>query len=424
MDNKNTEEYALLIGLDWADEKHDLCWIETATGKTGHQVLDQTPDSIILWLNELHARYPDQKIAIALELAKGALINALLGYDFLVLYPLNPASVKTYRKTFHPSGAKDDPTDAHLILDLLCKHREKLRPWKPDDETTRKLTLMSEHRRKAVDECTRLTLQMTAHLKGYFPQAPIWLDRLNTRLSCEFLRKWSTLADLKKATPKAIRSFYYARNGRSNPTLETLIQQRTTAQELTHDAPIIETLSRTVRMQAGQILVLLEAIRQFEEIIAILFARHPDAPIFGELPGAGKNLAPRLLCVFGSDRDRHESAEAVQKYVGIAPVTERSGKSTWIHWRWHCPKYLRQAFHEFANCSIRYSEWARSYYFLQLSRGKKHHAAIRALAFKWIRIIFHCWKTKEIYQEEKYLNALKKTGCELWIKIQATHAQT
>jgi len=424
MDKLIDDQFAVLVGLDWADQKHDICWLEPESGKTGRHQLEHTPEAIVTWLNDWRTRYPGRQIALALELTKGALINALLGYDFLVLFPLNPASVKTYRTTFHPSGAKDDPTDAQLILDMLCKHRDQFRPWTPDDPLTRKLAMFCEHRRKTVDECTRLTLQITAHLKGYYPQALDWLDRLNTNLACGFLQKWPTLAAFQKASPKSVRAFYYASNGRSNPNLEVMLEQRAAARELTRDTAIIDALSLMVLTLAGQVRVLLAAIRRYDAEIESLFDAHPDAPIFAALPGAGKNLAPRLLSAFGSNRDRHESAEAVQKYVGIAPVTERSGKSTWIHWRWHCPKYVRQAFHEFAHCSIRYSPWARAYYDGQIQRGKKHHAAIRALAFKWIRIIYRCWKTRALYDENSYLQALAKSGSPLWNKLQSKPAES
>ena len=42
------------------------------------------------------------------------------------------------------------------------------------------------------------------------------------------------------------------------------------------------------------------------------------------------------------------------------------------------------------------SYWARLYYSSQRERekGKSHQSAIRALAFKWIRILYRCRKTK------------------------------
>lgn len=45
-------------------------------------------------------------------------------------------------------------------------------------------------------------------------------------------------------------------------------------------------------------------------------------------------MAPRLLVAFGERRERFPDAASFEKYVGIAPVTERSGNQSWVHWRW------------------------------------------------------------------------------------------
>jgi transposase len=84
--------------------------------------------------------------------------------------------------------------------------------------------------------------------------------------------------------------------------------------------------------------------------------------IFASLPGAGAVLAPRLLAAFGSDRDRFKSPKEVQNYSGIAPVTVQRGKKRLVRWRWACPKFIRQSFHEFAGESRKYSIWASAFY--------------------------------------------------------------
>jgi len=73
--------------------------------------------------------------------------------------------------------------------------------------------------------------------------------------------------------------------------------------------------------------------------------------------------------------------------------------------RWACPKFLRQTFHEFAAHSIPRCPWTSAFYRDKLERGMTHHAAVRALAFKWIRILFRCWKTRTPYDESTYLQA-------------------
>ena len=153
---------------------------------------------------------------------------------------------------------------------------------------------------------------------------------------------------------------------------------------------------------------LLRGIAELDGKIEEAAVVHPDFFLFESLPGAGAVLAPRLLAAFGSQRDRYDCANEVQTYSGIAPVTERSGKRKWVHFRWACPKFLRQSFHEWAGQSISQSAWARAYYQQQRARGNDHHAAVRALAFKWIRIVFRCWKDRVAYDESKYLAALTK----------------
>jgi len=154
----------------------------------------------------------------------------------------------------------------------------------------------------------------------------------------------------------------------------------------------------------------LEGIAMLDRKIAEAAEAHPDFFIFQSLPGAGAALAPRLLAALGSQRDRYGSAAEVQKYSGFAPVTEKSGKRKWVHFRWASSKFLRQSFPEWAGHSIAQSVWARAYYQRQRERGKEHHAAVRALAFKWIRIVFRCWQDRVAYDEARYLTALAKRG--------------
>jgi transposase len=152
-----------------------------------------------------------------------------------------------------------------------------------------------------------------------------------------------------------------------------------------------------VQALAAQLRVILQAITDFDQAMAQRAQSHPDFSLLAALPGAGAVFAPRLLVAFGDQREHSTSAEELQKYAGIAPVTERSGNKTWVHWRWQGPTFLRQTFVEWAAASIRHSFWARLYYQQQRAKGKSHQAAVRALAFKWIRVLFRCWQYRTPY---------------------------
>jgi Transposase IS116/IS110/IS902 family len=149
-----------------------------------------------------------------------------------------------------------------------------------------------------------------------------------------------------------------------------------------------------------------DAIRCYDQQIETLARQHPDFAIVDSLPGAGAALTPRLIAALGTQRDRYHSTSELQSYSGIAPVLASSGKQSWVHWRWACPQFVRQTFHEWAAHSIGSSAWAKSYYEQQRAKGKPRNTVIRALAFKWIRILFRCWKDRQPYREDHYQRAL------------------
>lgn len=406
------QQWAACMGLDWGDKEHSI-HLRAADGKMEHCTLEQKPDVLHEWVAQLRQRFQGQKVAIAIEQRKGAVIHALMMYDFLVLYPVNPKALARYREAFRTSGAKDDPDDSELLMDMVSKHRDKLRAWIPDTVEARKLQLLCEQRRKMVNLRVAFTNRITSLLKQYFPQALDWVGDIASIQCCDFLMTWSDLASVQRARKETLRKFYHRHNCRKSSVIDERIAQISSAVPLTNDPAIIEPLGLSVQTYATQLGSLIRAVQQFDKRIAEIFARHPDQEIFDSFPGAGDVCSPRLAAAFGTDRSRWDSSVEMQSYSGIAPVTERSGQSLWIHHRLACPKFIKQTFHEFADQSIRFSKWARAYYDQMRSRGKDHHAALRALAYKWIRILFRCWKERKSYDEQTYIDALRRRGSQL-----------
>jgi transposase len=406
-------EIAVYIGVDWGDERHSVHLQVEGSSQIEHLELEQKPDVLHEWVAQLRQRAGGRKVAIAIEQRKGAVIHALMMYDFLVLYPINPKALARYREAFRTSGAKDDPSDSELLLDLLSKHRDRLRAWIPDTVQVRKLQLLCEQRRKMVNQRVALTNRITSLLKQYFPQALDWVGEIASIQCCEFLMKWPNLAAVQRVRKSTLEKFYRSHNCRKASVIEERIAQIASARALTSDPAIVEPLGLSVQTYATQLRSLIRAIGEFDQRIADVFAQLPDHDVFESFPGAGEVCAPRLAAAFGSDRSRWDSAAQIQSHSGIAPVTERSGKALWIHHRLACPKFIKQSFHEFADQSIRFSPWARAYYDQQRGRGNDHHAALRALAFKWIRILFRCWKNRKPYDEEQYIQSLRRHGSTL-----------
>lgn len=218
---------------------------------------------------------------------------------------------------------------------------------------------------------------------------------------------------MRKVKTATLMQFYYLHGSRSEKAIERRLSFIEQAVPLTDEPALLETFSLRVQLICRELKLVVNAIKEYDRQIAQAFDAHPDREIFRNLPGAGPTFAPRLLASLGSQRERFANAAALQHYSGIAPVTKQSGGKRHVHRRYLCPKFLRQSFHEYAKESILHSRWAAAYYQQQREKGSPHNTAVRALAFKWQRIIWRCWRDRSIYREEIYEAALRKTGSAL-----------
>ena len=399
--------YDLVIGLDRSDRKADLHLIDTRTGNVQKQTVATSPEALHDWLAQLRQQQPQARVGLCLEQPAANLIVFLETYSWIRLYPI---SLQKFRETFVTSRAKDDGKDAQYLAELLLSHHPKLKPWQPDDSQTRQLQQLVLHRRAVVDQRTGLTNRLKALLKQYFPQAlDLCGEDLWRPLATAFLLKWPTLQNLKKARKPALKQFYYLQGSRSQTLIEQRLERIDKAVPLTDEIALLQSYTLRVQLLCKELQLLLKTLEQFDQQIAKVFQQHPDRPIFEALPGAGPVLAPRLLTGMGSERKRFPRSGNLQCLSGVAPVTKQSGGKCCIHRRYLCPKFLRQSFHEYAKESILHSRWAAAYYGQQRNKGCDHHTAVRALAYKWQRIIWKCWQSRTIYKEATCEAALKKT---------------
>jgi hypothetical protein len=245
-------EYAAYLGIDWAATKHDLCLLDAATGQKTQLVIKHTPEAIAEYLTSLRARYEGRQIAVGLEQSRGPLLFALLQYDFLVLFPINPTTLARYREAFSPSRAKDDPSDAEYAAELLQQHRDRLKAWRPDDEQTRTLRYLVEHRRRLIGDRTRISNRMTSLLKCYFPQVLSWFPDLRTELVGDFLLRWPTLAAVQLVKRQTLLKFFRAHHSMRSDTLEKRLTAIKQSLPLTTDRAVINSSVLLIKALAAQ----------------------------------------------------------------------------------------------------------------------------------------------------------------------------
>jgi transposase len=400
--------FAAFVGIDWADRKHDVCLQVPGAAAVEASVVEHRPKAIEDWAHKLRERFAGQRIAVCLELSHGPIVSALLEHNIFVIYPVNPSTLAKYRRAFTPSRAKDDPTDAAIALEILRCHRDKLKPLRHESPNMRALRRLVEARRDLVQDRVRITNRLTFTLKAYFPQV---LDRFRdkeTEVFAAFLERWPSLPDVQRARRETIVDFFHAHSVRRASFIDRRVGAIKSERPLTSDPAVIEPARLLVEALLPQLRAVSAGIARLDDEIAHRCQQLPDFFLFADLPGAGRVFSARLLAAFGEQRDRFTNASAFQKYTGIAPVTERSGNKHWVHWRWSCPTFLRQTFVEWVASSVPHSFWARAFYESHRAKGASHNATIRALAFKWIRILFRCWVDRTPYNESRYLAALQK----------------
>jgi Transposase len=197
------------IGIDWADRKHDVCLQIPGAPDREASVLEHRPRVIDAWARQLRERFGGRPIAVCLELAQGPIVSALLEYEFVVIFPVNPSTLATYRRAFVPSGAKDDPTDAALALELLRCHPEKLAPLRRKSDDMRALRRLVEARRDLVQDRVRVTNRLTFTLNDYFLQIVDWFRDKETEVFAAFLERWPSLQAAERARRDTIVAFFH-----------------------------------------------------------------------------------------------------------------------------------------------------------------------------------------------------------------------
>ena len=400
------ERSPLIVGIDWADSKHDLTLLDG--NRKRHLRISAESDDVAQMLEQLQAIAGGRPIAICLEKGRVRIIYQLMMREDLLLYVVDPKQAARYRQSFSSSGAKDDDRDSYYLARMLAERRADMQPIKPDDPLTRRISLLCQTRRQLVDDKTAVIQQLHSVLKMFNPLLlSLPGTRLDGELKMEVMRRWPDPRKFRKVHRKTLQKLFSRHRVGNAEQIETLIESVRSHALVTSDGALIEPLVIRVQILAKQLQTLHSGIKQLDQQIAQAMNQHPDAELFRPLPGAGAALAPRLLAAFGSDRTRYANAAELGSYSGILPVTRQSGKTKHVSRRRACPKYLKQTFHEFADCARRHSSWSRAYYDLQRSRGIGHHAAVRKLASRWQRILIRVWKTRTPYDEGRYLESMK-----------------
>lgn len=406
-----SNRFDYIIAIDRSDAKLDVCTVlNDPEADPDIEEVENSPEALAEWLERLQPLFPGLRPAVIFEQPAADLL-AFFSAREVALYPINPKILAKFREAFVSSRAKGDQLDCLMLSELLLSHSGKLSEYAPDSANCRRVAALVEERRKEVNRRVGYTNRLKSLLKKTFPQALKMLgEDLWRPCVMEFLRRWPTLQELRKADRSELVSLYNRNHCARGENIAKRLEVLEKAVAVTEDEVLLEVSRMNIRHSVKHIEVCVKAIEQYDLEIRRAISSCEDAAIYASLPGAGETLAPRLYAAMGEDRDRFESATSLQRYSGVAPVTKQSGGKRHVHRRYNRPVFVMQTFVEYAKESVTRSAWACAFWKYKKDKGMPYHCAMRELAFKWQRIIFRMWKRREAYDESRYIQQLKAKG--------------
>ena len=287
---------------------------------------------------------------------------------------------------------------------FLATFHKTLRPLRPDDPEIVTLRIACQDRLRLVEERTAKLNELRSILKVHYPAVLGVFADLDSIIMLEFLRKYPTQNQMRKLTERRFRTWlgrhHYNRPSRVDDMVACIKQP---------PLPIADHLQRAkaslIQYLAKTLIALKAEIAAREKAVTAQFDTMPEAAWVKTLPGAGTVLAPALLACIGRDKTRFATPADAQAFMGTAPVTKASGMMRSVRFRRGCWKFARRALQLFAKESRRQCAWAERFYQKQRDSGHRHHAALRALAHKWVKIILAMQRTDCPYIEAVFVDS-------------------
>jgi transposase len=403
------EQKMIYVGIDWADNHHDILITDDSAKTLDQFRIDHTCDGFALLHSHLanHQTSPSL-VLIAIETSRGLLVHELLQKGYTV-YAINPKAVNRYKDRHVLSKAKSDALDALSLGHLLRTDRHLFQPLKPLPEDYRLLDRLCSDLRKVVDEKSRVTNQVISCLKEFYPKA-LETFSLNSQIFIDFLKTFPDHGTLSACTKKAFLTFL-KKHRYPYPTKAEELWKTIQSPTLQPDRVIARSGKLRLGMLLDQLENLKEHITHYEQEIRAILENLPESNPIKSLPGVGERLAPELVATLGpNSKDGHHrfhAAEEIAKLSGCVPVVRQSGKWEKVSLRYACVKSLRRTFHDWAFASINYSSWARAFYDYHKDKNQSHCTILRNLGKKWIKILFAVWSKGTSYDEALHIQNLK-----------------
>ena len=400
-------------GLDWGSEAHAVSVVNDA-----REVLAKFKVAASLkGLEQLAKRLREhgEVAGIAIEATRNPVVNYLASKGFTV-YPINPKLSKNWRACNSVASVKNDERDGLVLAVELAGRHASLRALEQEEPAVAKLAGLCEKLRDLIDIRTSLLQRLKATLGQYYPGVLGFFTDWTSPVAWRFIQKFPGPEALAHARKDTLIRFLKANRIGLRPLWLERIEARgevalwpSPGDRVALEAMALATIAQLQALQPH--------IDSMDRLIEESARDLPHAHLLKSLPGAGKRLAPVLATITAGVVSGETNVGAIRCLSGVAPVEDQSGKRHRVGIRRRCNKHWRDVLHLFAYSSTHWCRWAKAFYDMHREQGDRHASALRKLADKWLKIINRMLETGEPYDDQRYVEALRRNGSPVYLRL-------
>jgi len=387
--------YEWFVGIDWGSQQQQVCVLDRDRRRVGERVVDHDGASLARladWLLSVAVGQP-QRVAVAIEVPRGAMVEGLLERGFHV-FALHPKQLDRFRDRHSAAGAKDDRRDAFVLADAVRTDQPSFRRLQLDDPQLLRLRDLSRAEATLLEDFRRSANRLREQLPRLYPQmlelcsaadAPWLWDLLDlapppahaVRLSGEQVQQVLNASRIRRVKAHEVRTCFQA------PALPVAPGAAEAAQA--HCGlllPCLRVLAAPLQACHQQVSALLHTLAEAPGE----GGRPSDVAIVLSLPGVGRKMTAWLFAEAAqpwAERDY----QVVRTHGGVAPVTKHSGKRRQVMMRRGCNARLRHALYQMARVAMQRDAHCSRVYAAWRAKGQRHAQALRTLGDQLLRIL-------------------------------------
>jgi len=412
MDSEREDQpmpYDWFVGIDWGSQRHQVCVLDCDRRRVGERSIDHDGASLAqlaAWLWTVSAGQP-QRVAVAIEVPRGALVEGLLDRGFHV-YAINPKQLDRFRDRHSVAGAKDDRRDAFVLADSVRTDQPSFRRLQLHDPQLLRLRELSRAEEALLEDFRRSANRLQDQLHRFYPQM--------LQLCSSADESW--LWDLIDLAPTPAHAALLSEE-QVQRVLKAHRIRRVTAQEVlaclqTPALPVAPGAAEAAQAHCGFLLpclrVLAEQLQACSQQVSALLRTLAETPGEGEgpsdvaivlsLPGVGRKITAWLFAEAAQPLTERDY-QVLRTHGGVAPVTKQSGKRRVVVMRRSCNPRLRHALYHMARVAMqRDAHFSRVYEALR-AKGQRHGQALRNIGDRLLRILMAMLRDRTLYDSSR-----------------------